>query len=194
MKTSRRWSAASSILPVLFVFCASLVAAFARTSNADKTPHAYELAGAQALKEIKWNWQPIISNWSVKFHAGRHGYLGLTDIEKQSIDIWIRQNETQHEVASALLHEIAHAFDHLYLSPDMRAQWLAARGLAIDTPWYPPCGGCSDYRSGAGDFAESVSWTLEGSVMKFRSRLGPPPSTSQQALIQQWLSSAAPRK
>jgi hypothetical protein len=194
MKKNLLWSAASSVLPVMLLFCAALVAASSRTSNSDKTVPAYEVAGSQALKEINWNWQPIINNWSVRFHAGRQGYLGLTDMEKQRIDIWIRQGQTPQEVAATFVHEFAHAFDRLYLTPDLRAQWLAARGLSTTTPWYPPCRGCSDYRFGAGDFAESVSWTLQGSVMKFRSRLGPPPNISQKALIQQWLSSATPRK
>src|ERR1019366_10111655 len=105
----------------------------------------------------------------------------------------IRHDQTPQEVAATLAHEFAHAFDRLYLTPDLRAQWLAARGLSTNTPWYPPCRGCSDYHFGAGDFAESVSWTLQGSVMKFRSRLGPPPNISQQALIQQWVSSATRR-
>jgi len=190
MKRNLLWSAASSVLPVVFLFCAAPVAAFAQTSNSEETLPAYEVAGSQALKEVNWNWQPIIHDWSVKFHPGRQGYLGVTDMKKQCIDIWIRQDQTPQEVAATLVHEFAHAFDHLYLTPDLRAKWLAVRGLSTNTPWYPSCRDCSDYRFGAGDFAESVSWTLQGSVMKFSSRLGPPPNISQQALIHQWLSSA----
>ena len=175
MKMNHLWLAASSILLVTFVYCAALVPAFARTINSHNTPPMHEVAGSQALKEIKWKWQPIINNWSVRFHAGRQGYLGLTDLENQSIDIWIRQNQTPQEVAATLVHEFVHAFDRLYLTPELRAKWLAARGLSTDTPWFPPCSGCSDYRFGAGDFAESFSWTLQGSVTKFRSHLGPPP-------------------
>ena len=193
MKRHLLSSAVSSVLPVMFLFCAARVAAFARTNHSVQTPPAYEVAGSQALKELNWNWQPIIHNWSVRFHAGRQGYLGLTDIAKQRIDIWIRHDQTPQEVAATLAHEFAHAFDRLYLTPDLRAKWLAARGLSTNTPWYPTCRSCSDYRFGAGDFAESVSWTLQGSVMKFRSRLGPPPNISQQALIQQWVSSATRR-
>ncbi len=185
---------ASSVLPCMFLFCAALVAASSPTSKSEETLPAYEVAGAQALKEVNWNWQPIINNWKVRFHAGRQGYLGLTDLTEQSIDIWIRQEQTPQEVAATFVHEFAHAFDRLFLTPNLRVKWLAARGLSTKTPWYPPCRACSDYRFGAGDFAESVSWTLQGSVMKFRSRLGPPPNISQQALIQKWLSSAKPDK
>jgi hypothetical protein len=108
-------------------------------------------------------------------------------------------------VAGTIAHELAHAFDKKYLTPALRGKWLAARGLPPDTPWYFPVGHLSsDYLSGAGDFAESVSWTLQGPVAGFRSCLGLPlnneqkklvargcrglpPNKAQQALIRQWL-------
>lgn len=194
MKKRRVGSAAWSLLQVMFVFFGAHVAAFAGASRSRETRPAYEVAGSRALREIKWDWQPVINKWNVRFHAGRPGYLGLTDFANQNIDVWIRRSQTPQEVAATLVHEFAHAFDSLYLTPELRAQWLDARGLSADTPWYPTCARCSDYRFGAGDFAESVSWTLQGSVTQFRSRLGPPPSSSQQKLIQQWLSSAMPEK
>jgi hypothetical protein len=108
-------------------------------------------------------------------------------------------------VAGAIAHELAHAFDEKYLTPALRSKWLAVRGLPPDTPWYSPVGRLSsDYLSGAGDFAESVSWTLQGPAAGFRSCLGLrltegqkqriaigchglPPNKAQQALIRQWL-------
>jgi hypothetical protein len=108
-------------------------------------------------------------------------------------------------VAGIIVHELAHAFDKKYFTPVLRSKWLAARGLPSDTPWYFPVGRLgSDYFSGAGDFAESVSWTLQGPEAGFHSCLGLylterqkqliargcrglPPNQAQQALIRQWL-------
>ena len=179
-------AASGRLFALVFLLCAMVVASFA-------TP-PYEEVGSEALKAINGNWRTITNKWTVNFHAGRPGYLGLADREKHSIDIWIRNNQTPQEIAATLVHEYAHAFDDQYLNPELRAAWLAARGIPAETSWYPQCSGCSDFRFGAGDFAESVSWTLQGAKSKFSSRLGPPPNIIQQALIYQWLSLATPEK
>jgi hypothetical protein len=179
-------AASGRFFAAVFLLCAMVVASSAQ-------PPVEEI-GFEALKAVNGNWQTITAKWTVNFHASRPGYLGLADMENHNIDIWIRNNETPQEIAVTLVHEYAHAFDDQYLNPELRAKWLAARGVPPETPWYPPCSGCSDFRFGAGDFAESVSWALQGSNSKFRSRLGTPPNVIQQALIYQWLSLSASEK
>jgi hypothetical protein len=72
----------------------------------------------------------------------------------------------------------------------MREEWLRARKLPLTTLWYP-YDGCSDYSSGAGDLAESSSWTFQGPDAGFLSKLGPPPNEEQQELIRKWFSQVA---
>ena len=165
----------------------------------------WEQIGRRALRQVNWDWKPALDDWSIQFGPGRPGYHGLTEPNTHRITIWIRPADSPESVAGTIVHELAHAFDEKYLTPALRSKWIAARSLPPDTPWYFPVGNLStDYLSGAGDFAESVSWTLQGPKVGFRSCLGlrlnekqkkliangcqgPPPNEAQQALIRQWL-------
>jgi hypothetical protein len=166
---------------------------------------AWEQVGRQALRRVNWNWRVALGDWSIQFGPGQSGKNGLTDKKVHLITVWIRSSDSLESIAGTIVHELAHAFDWKYLTPGLRSKWLATRGLPPDTPWYFPVGQLrSDYLSGAGDFAESVSWTLQGPEAGFRSCLGLrltelqkkhiargcqglPPNKTQQALIRRWL-------
>jgi hypothetical protein len=151
----------------------------------------YQEVGRRALEEVKWDWKTILSGWDLQFHPGRPGYLGLTSPELRQVDVWIRPQQSPRLVAATITHELAHVFDVSYLTESQRKTWYAVRGIPQRTPWFS-CSLCSDYAYGQGDFAECVSWTLQGGSDKFRSRLGPKPTLDQQRLIRKWLSSATP--
>ena len=166
---------------------------------------AWRQIGSQALGQVRWDWKPALVDWSIQFGPGRPGYNGLAQKNIRRVTIWIRSDDSPESVAGTIVHELAHAFDWEYLTPTLRNEWLAARNLPPDTPWYFPVGKLSsDYLSGAGDFAESVSRTLQGSNVGFCSCLGLrlneqqkkmtakgcrgiPPNKIQQALIRTWL-------
>ncbi len=178
--------------PVLLMLLVGIatISSFAQT-NFQKPPSAlrYEHVGQEALKKVNWDWWPILPEWKIKFYQGRPNLLGLCDPKRRTIDIWIRPSQSPEVVAATIVHELAHSFDIQFLTAEMRREWLTLRKLPPDTPWYPPSLSrtCPDYLFGAGDFAESVSWTLQGPGKKFRSRLGPPPDNEQQSLIGKWL-------
>lgn len=186
----------------LQIFAVSL----ARGGKAEDDVYSWERVGTRALQEVNWNWKADLDGWIVQFHPGRPGLLGLTTRGEHCIDIWVRRGQPAEKVAGTIVHELAHAFDHEYLTPALRAMWLTVRNLPSDTLWIPPVGNLSsDYLSGAGDFAESMSWTLQGPVVGFRSCLGLrlsandrkqiakgcrglPPNELQKTLIRRWLS------
>ncbi len=199
-------------IAVLFMarLCFGQIAAIFPAAKEEKLRHAppapaWEQVGHRALRQVNWDWRPALDGWSIRFGPKLPGYNGITEASIRRITIWIRPAESPESVAGVIAHELAHAFDVKYLTPDLRSKWLAARGLPPDTPWYSPVGRLSsDYLSGAGDFAESVSWTLQGPAAGFRSCLGLrlterqkqriaigcsglPPNKTQQALIRQWL-------
>ncbi len=179
--------------PVVLVFLVGIAttSSFAQIIHSQKTLSVlrHKQVGQEALKKVNWDWRPIFPEWKIKFHQGRPHLLGLCDPERHTIDIWIRSSQSPEAVATTIVHELAHGFDVRFLTAEMRHGWLALRKLPPNTPWYPPSLSrtCPDYLFGAGDFAESVSWTLQGPGKKFRSRLGPPPDDEQQALIRKWL-------
>lgn len=201
---------------VLFMMCLCLGQSFGQTAVAFPAPKAerlrhaspapvWEQVGDKALLKVNWDWRTVLDGWDVRFGPARPGYNGLTEIGIHRITIWIRPAESLDSVTGIIVHELAHAFDDRYLTPALRSKWIAARGLPPDTPWYFPVGRLgSDYLSGAGDFAESASWTLQGPKAGFHSCLGLrlderqrqliargcrglPPNKTQQALILQWL-------
>lgn len=171
------------------------------SSAGDKEPwrdssgntHTYQEIGNLATEEMHLDWRP--EGWKdIEFAPGRIGYLGMTYVEKKEISVWIRPEHSPMEVAATMVHELAHVFDVLYLTPELRARWISARNLPADTPWSLPCNRCSDFAVGAGDFAESVSFTFQGPNTRFNSKLGPPPDDEQQKLIRSWLNTLPDHK
>jgi hypothetical protein len=176
------------IMLAFFVGITTL-SSFAQTPFQRTLTLRYRYVSQEALEKVNWDWRPILPEWKIRFHPGRPNLLGLCDSRRRTIDIWIRSSQSTEAVAATLVHELAHGFDVEFLTDEMRREWLAIRRLPPDTPWYPSTlsRNCPDYLFGAGDFAESVSWTLQGPGVKFRSRLGPPPNDEQRSLIWKWL-------
>lgn len=195
-----------SLLLVCFFLQIFAVSLTRGDEAAEDDVYSWERVGARALQEVNWNWRADLDGWVVRFHPGRPGLLGLTTVGECRIDIWVRRGQPAEKVAGIIVHELAHAFDYKYLTPALRATWLAVRNLPLDTPWISPVGDLSsDFLSGAGDFAESVRWMLQGPTAGFRSCLGLrlsandrkwiakgcrglPPNELQKALIRRWLS------
>lgn len=142
--------------------------------------------GNLALNQVCWDWRP--EGWVIEFLPGVKGYLGMTYWEDHKIVIWIRPEHSPEEVAGTLVHELSHVFAEMYLTPTLRMQWRELRELPDDIYWYPKCDGCSDFGAVTGDFAESVSWALQGPSAGFRSRLGLPPNQAQQIFIRKLIS------
>ena len=164
--------------------------AFAETSSQrGGAAQSSEQMGTRALSEVNWDWKPDLGSWNIRFRPQWPGHLASINLPARRITVWVRPKHSTERIAATIVHELAHAFDHDYLNSDLRKAWLAARNLPRSTPWYPSSVAYDDYSSGAGDFAECVSWTLQGPADTFRSRLGPPPDGAQQKLIRDWLTS-----
>jgi hypothetical protein len=171
------------ICTLMVLFCFATVA-----SSAEKNQPSPENVGTLALKKVHTDWRP--AEWKIEFNPGKRGYLGMTYVSQKKIVVWVRPSHSSEQVAATVVHELAHVFDMVYMTSQMRAEWLETRRLSVNTPWYS-CDGCSDENSGAGDFAESVTWTIQGPETKFCSDLGPPPNEEQQALVRRWFSQVA---
>jgi hypothetical protein len=107
------------------------------------------------------------------------GVRGRTDTAARTITLFVSPTDAPHRVAHDLGHEIGHAFDATRLSAADRAAYLRARG-APSAPWWPGAR-ASDYRSGAGDFAE-VYALCHAASPDFRSRLAARPQDPCAAL------------
>jgi hypothetical protein len=100
------------------------------------------------------------------------GIRGQADAASRTITLFVSPQMQPHQVAHDLAHEIGHALDAQRLSGVQRAVYLRARGVP-EAAWWPGHE-ASDYRSGAGDFAE-VFALCHATSPEFRSRLAPRP-------------------
>jgi hypothetical protein len=101
------------------------------------------------------------------------GLRGRTDTGAHTITLFVSPHDTPNVVAHDLAHEIAHAFDAQRMTAGQRAAYLRARGVP-NAPWFPGAQ-ASDYRSGAGDFAEVFALCHAASPV-YRSRLATRPA------------------
>jgi hypothetical protein len=126
--------------------------------------------GLAALELIEFPWERL--GWQVVFLPPRDGLLGLTVIDERRIEVYVRDSQPLDHLAAVIAHEVGHVVDLTYHDDDARARWLQLRGLDPDTPWWP-CDGCTDYDTGAGDFAEAFAhWQVPG---HFRGELAAAP-------------------
>src|SRR5205807_6358883 len=108
------------------------------------------------------------------FGPGVTGYLGKTYLSVKRTEILVRPSETMELLTHVVAHELGHAIDLSYNTTSRRQAWQRLRGIPTSSAWMG-CGGCRDFSTPAGDFAESfVYWQLGISS----SDLAPPPSPS----------------
>ncbi len=136
--------------------------------------------GRWALDQISYPWQAKLPGWTVEFEGGREGLFGLTLVDDKRIEIYLRDDQTDELLVHIVAHELGHAVDVTLNDGSDRRAWQSARGIEGE-PWWPGSA-ASDFRTGAGDFAESFAyWQAESD--NFRSKLGPEPTADQLELM-----------
>jgi hypothetical protein len=142
-------------------------------------PGTIESRGAAALALVDYPWKR--TGYSIVFTGPNPNLLGLTEPSRKQITIYLRPTQSTGDIIHVLGHEIAHAVDFTMTNDAERAEYRRIRGLDDDTPWYPTCGLCPDYRFPVGDWAETFAyWLLGGS---FNSQLGGRPTPAQLAAL-----------
>ena len=138
-----------------------------------------EERGEAALASISYPWEELLPGWQIHFYSGIDGAFGYTLTGEKTIEIYIRDGQSDELIAHVIAHELGHAVDVTLNDREDRERWQAARGL--DGPWWPDSR-ASDFATGAGDFAESfAAWQV--GTQSFRSQLGGPPTDAQLTLI-----------
>ena len=175
--------------PVVLVFATPTRAARPRVAAATRTRTAAPAAdscgtpqerGTTALASLR---HPIPGGISISYLSGRSDLLGLTYLSQRHIDLFVRScsGESSALLRHVIAHELGHAYDATRMTPELRAQYLAARGIPAGTPWMG-CDRCTDFATPAGDFAEMYSlWQRGGGDS--RSRMGSTPGAAGLAAL-----------
>ncbi len=150
------------------------------TEGEDADLPEHERVGREALAGISYPWQELLDGWTIEFQTSTDGLFGLTLVPERRIEIYVRPDQSPAMVRHVIAHELGHAVDVTLNDGPDRRRWEEARGLG-SAPWWPDSG-AADFRTGAGDFAESfAAWQVGPSG--FRSELAPPPNGSQIELL-----------
>jgi hypothetical protein len=143
---------------------------------AEDTPAA--ITGRQALALVSFD--PARLGYRIEFRPGRRDLRAQIDRPRRLITIFVSPGDAVHRLAHDVAHELGHAYDGTYLSPEARNSYLQARGRGT-APWWPgfqakdyTALALSDYGTGAGDFAEVFALCHSPSP-EFRSTLAPQP-------------------
>ena len=143
-----------------------------RRDEPDRTPDDWLSRRARAAKaRIDYPWRS--TGFRVSFRPAREGLRGMTLRRERRVFVYARRSDPVRQTACDLAHELGHAIDFAFGDRARRRQWLRLRD-AQQTPWFG-CDRCTDFATGAGDFAEVFALWQVGRV-DFRSQVAGPPS------------------
>ncbi len=133
---------------------------------------------------IHFPWQQL--NYQIVFLSPRPGLRAMTFPSQHRIEVYARPNDSASLMAYDIAHELGHAIDVTYNTPETRKNWMKLRGIDPSTPWFG-CDACSDFETPAGDFAETFALLMLG-PKDFQGRIAPPPTAQQLSGLQPFFS------
>ena len=175
------------LLPTSITAATSIEATAASPAASSTAPPGTAAAGTpqaigQAAEDLlPFDWQNSLPGWRVVYSGPNAGFRGLTYPYDNTIEMFVRDNDTPESLAGILAHEIGHAIDVTHFGDSERNQWRDARGID-DSQWWPDAY-ASDFESGAGDFAESFAYWAVGDASS--SQIAGTPTSGQLAILSQ---------
>ena len=173
----------ATVAALVVVLAAALVADAVRSGDAARpatavAPQRLSPVDAAAARSVVARARALVAvtpaqlGYRLRVAGPVAGLRGRTDMAARTITLYVAPGDAPGAVAHDLGHELGHAFDATRLTDADRAAYLRARGVAGAT-WFPGRR-ASDYRSGAGDFAEVFALCHAASTV-YRSRLAARP-------------------
>jgi hypothetical protein len=106
---------------------------------------------------------PVPAGVTMSFLSGNGVLKGMTYYDTHHVDIYVAPCSVESDalLRHVVAHELGHAWDSLHMTPALRADYLAARGIPAGTPWFG-CDRCQDFATPAGDFAETYAQWQRG--------------------------------
>jgi len=160
-----------SLITLLILCVISLPMPVAGESSAvAASPEMVRNNAALALIPFQWH----VLDYQIVFMDSQEGYRAMTYPKQHRIEIYVRPGDDSGRLAHDIAHELGHAVDVTYNTPEMRRKWMELRGIDPATSWFA-CNKCSDFSSPAGDFAETFA-LLQVGPDYFSGRIAPRPT------------------
>jgi hypothetical protein len=140
-----------------------------------------EQLGAAAVRLVKFDLARL-PGWQIAFLAGRPGLQGQTFPDRRRIEVYVAAQDGTRAISYNLAHEVGHAVDLTYSTRASRLAFRAIRRIPAATLWFG-CGGCTDFATPSGDFAESFGLIVTDAAYDWRSQMGPRPTADERAAI-----------
>jgi hypothetical protein len=136
--------------------------------------------GAAALASLQ---HPTAAGVTISFLPGGGALKGMTYYDRHHVDVFVAScsRESAELLRHVVAHEMGHAWDSVHMTDDLRAQYLAARGIPAGTPWFG-CNACQDFATPAGDFAETYAQWQRG-ASDSRTQISHPASPAELARL-----------
>jgi len=112
-----------------------------------------------ALERIQVPWQKL--GYKIVFMPPKPGFRAMTFPKQRKIEVYARPGDDLELLMFDIAHEIGHVIDLTHNTLKSRQEWMKVRGIDPKTQWFG-CNRCSDYKTPAGDFAESFAVFLCG--------------------------------
>ena len=139
----------------------------------------------EALGLISFPWQQL--HYNIVFLAPKPGLRAMIFPADHRIEVYARPSDDSHLVAYDIAHELGHAIDMTFNTTETRKQWMKARGINPNTRWFG-CNRCSDFKTPAGDFAETFALLLLGPG-NFSGKIASPPPPEQIPVLKTFFAS-----
>lgn len=140
-----------------------------------------EQLGAEAVRLVRFDLARL-RGWEIAFLPLRSGLQGQTFPDRKRIEVYVSARDSARAISYNLAHEVGHAVDLTYSTRASRLAYRSIRHIAPATLWFG-CGGCPDFATPSGDFAETFGLTVTDPAYDWRSQMGPRPTPAERAAI-----------
>ena len=132
--------------------------------------------GEKALASLRHG---VPAGVSISFLPGRGALKGITFYDRHAVEVYVGSCASMSDklLRHVVAHELGHAWDSLHMTPELRAEFMKARGIPASTPWFG-CSYCQDFATPAGDFAETYAQWQRG-VTTSRSQMARPATPAE---------------
>ena len=149
------------------------------------TPEDFANRNNEALALISFPWQQL--HYNIVFLAPKDGVRAMIFPADRRIEVYARPSDDSRLLAYDIAHELGHAIDITFNTAKPASNGWQPGASIRHTPWFG-CNRCSDFKTPAGDFAETFAFLLLGPG-NFSGRIASAPTAEQIPILKAFFAS-----